>query len=62
MAKSIDRINGSIVSIDSINQSLKLVDEVNRSKILIGIAANERHIDQIVGPILFRFFCGVIAK
>ena len=43
-------------SIDSINRSLKLVDEVNRSKILIGAAANERHIDRFVGPIFFRFF------
>ena len=54
--KLIDSINQSIASIDNINWSLKLVDEVNQSKILVGIAANERHIDRIVGPIFSVFF------
>ena len=56
MAKLIDGKNRSIASIDSINRSLKLANEVNRSKILIGIAANEGHIDRTVGPTFFSVF------
>ena len=49
-------------SIDSINRSLKLVDEVNRSKILIGAAANERHIARFVGSIFFPVFCAIVVS